>query len=258
MGAAEATVLAETRILAELSIQPLLQLQSVNVHYGAVQALYEIDITVGKGEVVSVLGGNASGKSTTVKTVLGLTKLTSGTVTLKGERIDGKRTADVVARSVSSIPEGRRVFPEMTVYDNLLMGAYPRRHDRAAVESDLAIIYKRLPRLYERRSQLAGTLSGGEQQLLALARASMRRADLICIDEPSMGLSPKLVDDVYEILFEWKDAGNTILLVEQNARMALELADRAYVLQHGRVVLQGLSKDLAADDMVRRAYLGAL
>jgi branched-chain amino acid transport system ATP-binding protein len=244
--------------LAEILSSPLLSLESINVHYGAIQALYDIDISVKKGEVVSVLGGNASGKSTTVKTVLGLIKPSSGSVTLKGERIDGKRTAEVIARSVASIPEGRRVFPEMTVYDNLLLGAYSRRHDRSGIQTDLDVIYQRLPRLYERRSQLAGSLSGGEQQLLALARAWMRRADLICIDEPSMGLSPKLVDDVYEILFEWKAAGNTILLVEQNARMALELADRAYVLQHGHVVLQGLSTDLAADDTVQRAYLGAL
>lgn len=244
--------------MAEILSSPLLSLQSINVHYGAIQALYDIDISVKKGEVVSVLGGNASGKSTTVKTVLGLIKPSSGSVTLKGERIDGKRTAEVIARSVASIPEGRRVFPEMTVYDNLLLGAYSRRHDRSGIQIDLGVIYQRLPRLYERRSQLAGSLSGGEQQLLALARAWMRRADLICIDEPSMGLSPKLVDDVYEILFEWKAAGNTILLVEQNARMALELADRAYVLQHGHVVLQGLSTDLAADDTVQRAYLGAL
>lgn len=243
--------------MAESQTGPILQLQSVDVHYGAVQALYGVDIVVGAGEVVSVLGGNASGKSTTVKAVLGLVRPSSGAIVLKGERIDGRLPADVIARSVASIPEGRRVFPAMTVSDNLLLGAYARRHDRAGINADLSVIYERLPRLYERRSQLAGTLSGGEQQLLALGRAWLRRADLICIDEPSMGLSPRLVDEVYEILFEWKDAGNTILLVEQNARMALELADRAYILQHGHVVLQGHANELAADDSVRRAYLGA-
>lgn len=244
-------------ILANTVNEPFLSLRAVDVHYGAVQALFGIDIDVYTGEVVAVLGGNASGKSTTLKSVLGLVRPSQGEIQLEGEPIQGLAPADVIARGVASVPEGRRVFPEMSVYENLLMGAYPRRKEKAAIEAALDEVFTTFPRLAERRGQLAGALSGGEQQMLALGRAWLRNARLICIDEPSMGLSPKYVDKVYEVLFRWKAQGQTILLVEQNARIALELADRAYVLQHGQVIVQGAAADLAVDPMVRQAYLGA-
>jgi branched-chain amino acid transport system ATP-binding protein len=223
-----------------------------------VQALFGVSLRVDQGEVVAVLGGNASGKSTTIKTVLGLVRPTRGSVTLAGERIDGLSAPDVIARGVASVPEGRRVFPEMSVQENLLMGAYPRRRDKAAIARDLEEVFQTFPRLGERRRQAAGTLSGGEQQMLALGRAWLRRGRLICIDEPSMGLSPRYVDLVYDVLFRWKAAGLTILLVEQNARIALELASRAYVLQHGHIIIQGRAADLAVDPAVRKAELGAV
>ncbi|WP_255468802.1 ABC transporter ATP-binding protein [Reyranella sp. CPCC 100927] len=236
---------------------PLLVIDAIDVHYGAVQALFGVSLDVHAGEVVSVLGGNASGKSTTLKSVLGLVAPTRGRIVLDGRTIHGWPPADVIDLGVASVPEGRRVFPEMSVYENLLMGAYPRRRDKVAIAQDLDAVFDAFPRLAERRGQPAGTLSGGEQQMLALGRAWLRRGRLICIDEPSMGLSPRFVDAVYEVLFRWKEAGQTILLVEQNARIALELADRAYVLQHGHVVLQGRAADLAADPAVQKAYLGA-
>lgn len=244
------------RILVDQT-QPFLTLNDIDVHYGAVQALFRVNLHVNRGEVVSVLGGNASGKSTTIKTVLGLVQPSHGSVTLDGESLGGLSAPDVIERGVASVPEGRRVFPEMSVQENLLMGAYPRRQDKAGVAQDLEEVFQTFPRLSERRRQAAGTLSGGEQQMLALGRAWLRRGRLICIDEPSMGLSPRYVDLVYDVLFRWKAAGQTILLVEQNARIALELADRAYVLQHGHVIIQGSAADLAADPAVRKAYLGA-
>lgn len=204
-----------------------------------------------------MLSGNASGKSTTIKSVLGLVRPTKGTITLDGARVDGLRPEAIIGRGVASAPEGRRVFPEMSVYEKLLLGACPRRHRPEEIAGDLERIYEAFPRLRERRSQLAGTMSGGEQQMLALARAWLRRPNLVCIDEPSMGLSPRFVDQVYEVPHGWKAQGITILPVEQNARMALELADRAYVLQHGKVVVTGKARQLATDPQVRKAYLGA-
>jgi len=244
------------RILVEHA-QSFLVVDDIDVHYGAVQALFNVSLHVQAGEVVGVLGGNASGKSTTLKSVLGLVHTSRGRILLEGKPIQGMAPADVIDLGVASVPEGRRVFPEMSVIDNLMMGAYPRRADKAGVAADLDAVLTAFPRLAERRKQAAGTLSGGEQQLLALGRAWLRRGRLVCIDEPSMGLSPKFVDMVYEVLFQWKAQGQTILLVEQNARIALELADRAYVLQHGHVILQGNAADLAADPAVKKAYLGA-
>ncbi|QIM47990.1 ABC transporter ATP-binding protein [Pusillimonas sp. DMV24BSW_D] len=236
---------------------PFLQLENIDVHYGAVQALFDVNLTMQKGEVVSVLGGNASGKSTTLKSVLGLVSPSKGRIILEGREIQGLSSPDVIDLGVASVPEGRRVFPEMSVYENLLMGAYPRRHEKEAIERDLHEVFTSFPRLAERRRQAAGTLSGGEQQMLALGRAWLRRGKLVCIDEPSMGLSPRFVDMVYQVLFRWKAAGQTILLVEQNARIALELADRAYVLQHGHVIISGTAAQLSADPAVQKAYLGA-
>ncbi len=229
----------------------------IDVHYGSVQALFGVSVAVGAREVVAVLGGNASGKSTTIKSVLGLVRPSKGTITIDGARVDHLRPDEVIAKGVASVPEGRRVFPEMSVYENLLLGAYPRRRALADLQADLDRVYEAFPRLKERRTQLAGTMSGGEQQMLALARAWLRKPSLVCIDEPSMGLSPRFVDQVYEVLHGWKAQGITILLVEQNARMALELADRATVLQHGRVAVSGSAIDLAGDPQVRKAYLGA-
>ncbi|WP_242489980.1 ABC transporter ATP-binding protein [Noviherbaspirillum cavernae] len=235
----------------------LLEIDAIDVHYGAVQALFGVSLRVRPGEVVAVLGGNASGKSTTLKSVLGLVKPTRGRIALDGQAVHGKPPADIIDLGLASVPEGRRVFAEMSVQENLLMGAYPRRHEKEAIAADLALVFEAFPRLAERRRQAAGTLSGGEQQMLALGRAWLRRARMVCIDEPSMGLSPRYVDAVYEVLFRWKAEGQTILLVEQNARIALELADRAYVLQHGHVVLHGSAQQLAQDPGVQKAYLGA-
>jgi len=246
-------------ILAERDfISPfLLAIDAVDVHYGAVQALFGVSLHVQAGETVAVLGGNASGKSTTLKSVLGLVVPTRGRIMFDGQEIQGEAPADIIARGFASVPEGRRVFPEMSVFENLLMGAYPRRTEKEAIARDLEAVFDAFPLLAERRRQAAGTLSGGEQQMLALGRAWLRKPRLVCIDEPSMGLSPRLVDAVYEVLFRWKAEGQTILLVEQNARIALELADRAYVLQHGHVRLHGAAADLAQDAMVQKAYLGA-
>ena len=232
-------------------------LRNVNVFYGPVQALFDVSIEVRQGEVVAVLGGNASGKSTTIKTVLGLTEVRSGTVELFGEAMVGRRTPVRIALGLASIPEGRRMFAEMSVEDNLLLGAYVRRKDDDFDRTDLlARVYEEFPWLAERRGQLAGTLSGGEQQMLAMARAWLRRPRLLCIDEPSMGLAPVMVDRVYAILERWKRAGLTILMVEQSANRALELADRAYVLQNGRIAIAGDSSDLRQDPAIRAAYLG--
>lgn len=245
--------LAESEALKTAGID----IHAIDVHYGAIQALFGVNLQVARGETVAVLGGNASGKSTTIKSVLGLVRPTAGEIRIDGVSTHGHATADIIARGVASVPEGRRVFPDMPVEENLLMGAWPRRHQPADIRSALDKAYATFPRLAERRRQLAGTLSGGEQQMLALARAWMRDPWLVCIDEPSMGLSPKFVDRVYDVLFDWKAQGITILLVEQNARLALELADRAYVLRHGHVVLSGKAEELAADPAVQRAYLGA-
>ena len=235
---------------------PLLSIEKVDVYYGAVQALFGVSIDVHAGEVVAVLGGNASGKSTTVKSVLGLVKPRTGRIMLNGARIDGQKPSDIIKHGVASIPEGRRVFPDMSVEENLLMGAYARREvGLDTIRKDMEDVWPLFPRLKERLAQPAGTLSGGEQQMLAMARAILRKPSLVTIDEPSMGLSPLFVDRVYEVLHNWKASGMTILIVEQNARLALEVADRAYVLQHGQVVLTGAAADLRSDPAVQRAYL---
>lgn len=234
----------------------LLRLDRVNVFYGPIQALFDVSIRVSEGELVSVLGGNASGKSTTVKTVLGLVQPKDGAVYFDGRRIDGIAAHEVIKLGVGSIPEGRRVFPEMSVRENLLLGAYTRRSHRADLEAEIEGVLTLLPALAPRLNQAAGTMSGGEQQMVAMGRALMRRPTLLCIDEPSMGLSPLYVDKVYDVIRRMKAEGITILMVEQSANRALEVADRAYVLQNGRVVLQGDAKEIAADPAVRTAYLG--
>jgi branched-chain amino acid transport system ATP-binding protein len=232
----------------------MLTVDRVDVFYGAVHALHGISLQVHGGELVCLLGGNASGKSTTMKTILGLVKPRSGTVTFRGERIDGLKTSQIVRKGIASVPEARRLFPRMTVRENLLMGAYTRS-DRE-VESDVERMAELFPRLRERWKQLGGTLSGGEQQMLAMARALMSRPALICMDEPSMGLAPAFVERVYELIGQIRAQGTTVLVVEQSAHVALEIADRAYVLQNGEMRLEGPARDLLANDEVRRAYLG--
>jgi branched-chain amino acid transport system ATP-binding protein len=237
--------------------RPLLAIDHVDVFYGPVQALFGVTVTVGEGETVVVLGGNASGKSTTVKTALGLVTPRRGEVRFEGERIDGRPTDAVIGLGFGSIPEGRRVFVEMSVEDNVRLGAYTRRREPATtLMADMEEVWEMFPRLAERRRQVAGTLSGGEQQMLAMARAFMRRPRILCIDEPSMGLSPLFVDRVYDILSLWKSRGLTMLIVEQNAAMALGLADRGYVLREGHVAIEDTASALSRDEKVRLAYLG--
>jgi branched-chain amino acid transport system ATP-binding protein len=234
----------------------LLVLDDVHVYYGPFHALRGNTLTVGEGEIVSLLGGNASGKSTTMKTVLGLVKVRSGTVQFAGSDITHASTRARVQSGIASVPEARRVFPQMTVTENLLAGAYTRR-DKAGVAEDLERMRDHFPRLAERRRQEAGTLSGGEQQMLAFARALMSRPKLVCMDEPTMGLAPKLVDQVLdEIARINAELGVAVLLVEQQAELALSIASRGYVLATGEIVLQGQAQELLDDPQIREAYLG--
>lgn len=238
----------------------LLEIDAVDVFYGPVQALHQVSIAVAKGEVVAVLGGNASGKSTTLKAVLQAVKPRAGHVRLDGQDLAHATTPDVIERGVASIPESRRLFAEMTVEENVLMGLYAQRGrlGRRAVKARLDEAIDPFPVVKKRLRQQAGTLSGGEQQMVAMARALIQRPRLIVIDEPSMGLSPAYVETVYALLGEWKRAGTTMLIVEQSANQSLALSDRAYVLQNGRVVLTGPSADLANDPRIQSAYLGGI
>jgi branched-chain amino acid transport system ATP-binding protein len=233
----------------------LLRLDRVNSFYGPVQVLFDLSLTVQEGQIVCLLGGNASGKSTTMKTILGLQRPRSGRVTFAGEDIIDLVTPRIVRRGVASVPEARRLFPVMTVRENLLMGAYARR-DTAAVAHDLARVLALFPRLGERLGQRAGTLSGGEQQMVAMARALMGRPRLICMDEPTMGLSPQFVERVLELIGEINRAGVTVFMVEQNASLALSIAHYGYVLQTGHIALSGPAAALLSDPRIRAAYLG--
>lgn len=233
----------------------MLELQDVDTFYGPNHVLRSLSIEVKQGEIVTLLGANAAGKTTTMKTIFGIVKPKHGTVTFKNERIDNIGTDVIISRGLALVPEARRVFPRMTVFENLEMGAF-LSDDRAAVAEDIDRIYVLFPRLKERAKQLAGTLSGGEQQMLAMGRALMARPQLICMDEPSMGLSPILVQTVFDTIQQIRDQGVTVFLVEQNAFMALNIADRGYVLQQGQIVLTDTAKNLLNNDLVRRAYLG--
>jgi branched-chain amino acid transport system ATP-binding protein len=235
--------------------EPLLRLEGVNTFYGAVQVHFDLSLEVGQGRIVSLLGGNASGKSTTMKVILGLVKPRSGTVTFDGARIEGAPPHRIIRAGVGSVPEARRLFPLMSVRENLLMGAYARA-DRKDVAEDLAKWLKFFPRVAERIDQRAGTLSGGEQQMVAMARALMGRPRLLCMDEPTMGLSPLYVDRVLELIAAINAEGVTIFMVEQNANLALRIAHEAYVLQTGRIVLHGPADALRRDPRIRDAYLG--
>jgi len=235
----------------------LLKLQNIETFYGPIRILKGINISVDEGEVVALLGGNAAGKSTTMKTILGLVTPTGGKITFKNQDVTNAAPADRIIRGISSVPEARRLFPSMSVYDNLLMGAYARRNSRwSEIKKDLARIIELFPRVGERLSQNAGTLSGGEQQMVAVGRALMARPQLVLMDEPSMGLAPALVDKIYEIIRQIKELGTSMLIVEQNATMALSVANRAYVLQNGEIVLEGSGQELLKSEGIRNAYLG--
>lgn len=238
----------------------LLRLEEVDVFYGPVQALHAVTVEVAEGEVVAVLGGNASGKSTTIKTALQLVKPKNGRVLLDGEDLARVATPEVVGRGVASIPESRRLFAEMTVEENVLMGLFSQRRKlgRRKIRARLDEAIAEFPRVQERLQQVAGTLSGGEQQMVAMARALIQQPRIIVIDEPSMGLSPAYVDVVYDLLAQWKRRGTTMLIVEQSANQSLALSDRAYVLQNGAVVLHGQSADLLNDQRIQSAYLGGV
>lgn len=235
---------------------PLLELRAIEVYYGAAKALDQISLSVPAGQIVSLLGGNASGKSTTMKTILGLVKPTAGQVLWEGNEISSWKTPQRVAAGIASVPEARRVFGPMSVEDNLIMGAFTQR-DRANVREDLEAQYARFPKLAQRRGQQAGTLSGGEQQMLAFARALMSRPRLICMDEPTMGLSPRLVDEVLATITQLnRDLGVAVLMVEQQAELALTIAHFGYVLATGELVLEGPASELLNNPRVQEAYLG--
>ena len=234
----------------------LLELEDIHVHYGKVEALKGISLTVDEGEIVTLIGGNGAGKSTTLKTISGLRPVTSGTIRFKADDIVGVPPYRLVERGISQAPEGRGIFPGMSVTENLEMGAYARGGGRAALADDFDRVFQLFPRLKERAKQPGGTLSGGEQQMLAIGRALMARPTVLLLDEPSMGLAPMLVQQVFTTITEINQQGTTILLVEQNAAQALQRADRAYVLETGRIVKSAEARVLLADDSVRAAYLG--
>lgn len=233
----------------------MLKIEDLEVSYGAVQALRGISMEVNDGEIVSLIGANGAGKTTTLHAITGLVPIKSGSVIYDGHDLRKTDPSRIVTMGLAHVPEGRQVFTRMTVAENLAMGAYFRK-DKKAIADDLERVYARFPRLKERAKQLAGTLSGGEQQMLAMGRALMSKPKLLMLDEPSMGLAPILVEQIFDIIKELHDAGTTILLVEQNAQMALSIADRAYVLGTGCITMSGNAAEVLADDGVRKAYLG--
>ena len=234
---------------------PVLEFKGVNTHYGAAHILKDVDLVIYEGEMVCLLGGNASGKTTTLKTILGIVEPTSGAVFIDGNNVTGWSTAQRVKAGVSMVPENRRLFKRMTVRENLEIGAY-LREDRENIEEDMERIFEIFPRVKERLHQKAGTLSGGEQQMVAVGRALMARPKVLLMDEPSMGLAPVLVAQNFEIIQQINEAGTTVFMVEQNANMALSIADRGYVLQTGQVVLSDTAEALLANPQMRKAYLG--
>ena len=231
----------------------MLKVENINVYYGQIHAIKDVSFEVHEGEIVSLIGANGAGKSTILKTISGLLRSKTGHITFKGEDIGKVEAYKLVSKGLAHVPEGRRIFLQMTVKENLEMGAYTKGDDMAA---DLETVYNHFPRLKERENQVAGTLSGGEQQMLAMGRAMMSHPDLLILDEPSMGLAPILVQGIFDIIKEFHKMGTTILLVEQNAEMALSIADRAYVLESGRIVLTGTGEQLKASDEIKKAYLG--
>ena len=233
----------------------LLEVKDLEVFYGVIQAIKGISFEVNKGEIVTLIGANGAGKTTTMQSIMGLIHPKAGTITYNGQVINGIPSHKIVKMGMTQVPEGRRIFSELTVYENLLMGAYTEK-DKDRIKMDLEYIYELFPRLSERKNQIAGTLSGGEQQMLAMGRAIMSHPDLLMLDEPSMGLSPLLVDQVFDIIKHFHENGTTILLVEQNANKSLAISDRAYVLENGRIVLSGTGEELLASEEIKKAYLG--
>jgi len=234
----------------------LLKLNNLSVHYGAIQAIRNISIEIKQGEVVSLIGANGSGKTTTLRTISGLVRKSSGEIFYENKEISKKQASDIVKLGLSHVPEGRRVFPRMSVYENLEVGAITRK-DKEGVAKDFKRSFELFPRLLERKYQMAGTLSGGEQQMLAIARGLLSRPKLLLLDEPSMGLAPLIVEEIFKILRDINETGTTILLVEQNANLALNFSNRAYILKNGIIDLEGDSKELLNNDEVKKAYLGA-
>ena len=232
----------------------ILKVDNLNVYYGAIHAIKGISFEVNEGEVVTLIGANGAGKSTTLQTISGLLHSRTGSIEFCGENISHLPSYKIVEKGLAQVPEGRRIFLQMTVQENLEMGAYTQNN--SGVDADLDAVYERFPRLRERRRQIAGTLSGGEQQMLAIGRALMSHPKLLMLDEPSMGLAPILVEQIFDIIRELHKSGTTILLVEQNAQMALSVADRAYVLETGKITLSGSGKELLESDSIKKAYLG--
>ena len=233
----------------------MLEVKDLEVYYGVIQAIKGVSFQVNQGEVIALIGANGAGKTTILHTVTGLLSPKRGSVVFEGKEITKVPAHKIVSMGMAHVPEGRRVFAELSVYENLKMGAYTRK-DKKEIEESLANVYKRFPRLEERKNQMAGTLSGGEQQMLAMGRALMSKPKIILMDEPSMGLSPIMVNEIFDIIRAVSESGTTVLLVEQNAKKALSIADRAYVLETGNIVLEGKAEDLLEDDSIKKAYLG--
>ena len=233
----------------------MLEVRDLEVNYGSINAIKKISFDVNEGEVIALIGANGAGKTTTLHTITGLLKAKSGSVMFEGKELLKTPPHKIVEMGMAHVPEGRRIFQQLTVYKNLTMGAFTRK-DKGAIDETLKMVYSKFPRLEERKKQVAGTLSGGEQQMLAMGRALMSKPKIVLMDEPSMGLSPLFVSEVFKIIEEIRAGGTTVLLVEQNAKKALEIADRAYVLETGKIVLSGDAKELMNNDSVKKAYLG--
>lgn len=232
----------------------VLKIENMNVYYGAIQAVHDLSMEVEEGQIVTLIGANGAGKTSTLRAISGLNQIRSGTIVYQGENIANMKPNRIVAKGISQVPEGRRAFGNQTVYENLMLGAYLHKDKRT--EEVLEQVYGYFPRIKERRNQLAGTLSGGEQQMLVMGRALMSRPKLLLLDEPSMGLAPIIVEEVFQIIKNIQKNGTTILLVEQNANAALQISDKGYVLENGRVVLSGRAEELLKDEQVKKAYLG--
>ncbi len=233
----------------------MLEIKNLHVHYGVIHALKDISLKVNEGEIVTLIGANGAGKTTTLRTISGLIKATSGQILLHGEDLANVNAQRRVELGISQVPEGRRIFPPMSVLENLELGAF-LRNDKAQIKRDMDNVFDRFPILGQRKKQLAGTLSGGEQQMLAMGRALMSKPKILLLDEPSMGLAPLLVREIFEIVKDINKSGTTVLLVEQNANMALSIADRAYVIETGTIVISGTGEELAKSDQIKNAYLG--
>ncbi|MGF6391411.1 ABC transporter ATP-binding protein [Pseudomonas putida] len=239
-----------------MSTKNILEINDLKVSYGAIQAIRGIDLKVGEGEMVALIGANGAGKTTTLKTLAGLLTPASGSITFDGKAHAAIKSHDLIREGLALVPEGRGIFPKLTVHENLEMGAFSRRDGQGAISADIERMYSIFPRLKERSQQLAGTMSGGEQQMLAISRALMGKPKLLLLDEPSMGLAPIIVQKIFETIVDVVKGGVTLLLVEQNARLALQTCQRAYVIDGGKITLEGCSKTLLDDDQVRKAYLG--